>query len=406
MNKGHLSEYFQGVGLKILSAVDSQPKSSNQHEIGTTVDMRKFLGTERTQFQVTYMWLNDEQETILETGWATHYDSREGKPRAAEYRFYYPSNSVTEVMTEGDTLFLAIRPDKSILFIVVPSDSAIQNQLLWLFGLDSGPKSKFTVLEFEGKDDNKLDFISRFILDEIGIEFEDPNANSLDKVIDRFGMTFPSTEKFSQLARLTLPDVVANDDPDLALLTWLDHEEAMFRRLEKKIISERISKGFTKGDEVDVDAFLSYSLGVQNRRKSRMGHSLEHHLKAIFDAFHIKYDSQVRTEKGKLPDFIFPGKKEYFDKSYSIEFLTMLAAKSTCKDRWSQILPEAERIPQKHLITLEPGITSSQTATMRDSFVQLIIPSDIQSSYTPDQQAWLWSVKDFIEMVANKQMLS
>ena len=406
MNKGHLSEYFEGVGLKILSAVDSQPKSSNQHEIGTTVAMRKFLGTEKTKFQVTYIWLNDEQETIIETDWATHYDTREGKPRSAEYRFYYPSNSVTEAMAAGDTLFLAIRPDKSILFIVVPSESTIQNQLLWLFGIDEGPKSKFTVQEFEGKDDNKLDFISRFILDEIGIEFEDPDANTLDSIIEQFGMAFPSTQKFSQLARLTLPDVTANEDPDLALLTWLNHEEAMFRRLEKKIVSERISKGFIKGDGIEVDSFISFSLSVQNRRKSRMGHSLEHHLKAIFDAFSIKYDCQVKTEKGKKPDFIFPGKQEYFDESYGIDLLTMLAAKSTCKDRWPQILPEAERIPRKHLLTLEPGITTSQTDTMRESFVQLIIPSGIQSSYTQDQQTWIWDLNDFINLVVERQQKS
>lgn len=403
MNKGHLSQYFEGVGVKTLSAVDAEPKSSNQHEIGTTVAMRKFLGTEKTKFDVTYIWLGDEQETITEPGWATHYDTREGKPRAAEYRFYYPSNPVTEAMSAGDTLFLAIRPDKSIFFIVVPADSTIQNQLLWLFGIETQPQLKFTVQEFTGDDDGKLDFISRLILDELGIEIEDPDANTLDSIIEKFGMEFPKTAEFSQLARLTLPEIDARDNPDTALLAWLNHEEAMFRRLETRIVAGRIEQGFYDGDSVDVDAFLKYSLSVQNRRKSRMGHSFENHLCAVFDVHDLRYDRQVITEKGKKPDFIFPGKKEYLDQEFSVSLLTMLAAKSTCKDRWPQILPEAERIEQKHLATLEPGISEPQTEMMRESNVQLIVPAEILSSYTAKQQTWLWSVSDFVQLVSKRQ---
>ena len=299
MNRGHLSEYFDGVGVKKLSAVDSSPTSSNQHEIGTTAPMRNFLGTEKTRFRVKYIWLSDEQETITDEGWATHYNTREGKPRSAEYRFYYPSNSVTEIMSTNDTLFLAKRADESILFIVVPQESTIQNQLLWLFGMDEQPGLQFIVQNFDNQYDTKLDFVSRFILDEIGIEFEDPDANSLDAIIDRFGMDFPRTAEFSDLARLTLPGINAKDNADLALLAWLDHEEAMFRRLEKKIVSRRISEGFEDGGEIDVDGFVKYSLSVQNRRKSRMGHSFENHLKAVFDTYNLKYDSQVSRAKFK-----------------------------------------------------------------------------------------------------------
>jgi len=403
MNKGNLSKYFEGVAVKTLSAVDSEPKASNQHEIGTTAPMRKFLGTEKTRFCTTYIWLGDEQETITELGWATHYDTREGKPRSAEYRFYYPSNAVTQTMSAGDTLFLAIRPDKSILFIVVPADSTIQNQLLWLFGIESQPQLKFTVQEFAGDDDGKLDFISRFILDELGIEVEDPDANSLDTIIDKFDTEFPKTAEFSQLARLTLPEVDGRDDPDVALLAWLNHEEAMFRRLETRIVAARIEKGFYAEESVDVDAFLKYSLSVQNRRKSRMGHSFENHLCAVFDAHDIRYDRQVITEKGKKPDFIFPGEKEYKNKNFSVSLLTMLAAKSTCKDRWSQILPEAERIEQKHLATLEPGISVPQTDMMRESGVQLIVPAELHSSFTDDQRTWLWKLKDFVRLVGERQ---
>ncbi len=402
MKQGHLSEYFDGVGVKILSAVDAEPKTSNQHEIGTTVPMRKFLGTDKSVFDVTYIWLSDEQETITDQGFATHYNCREGKPRPPEYRLYYPSNAVTEIMSAGDTLFLAIRPDKSILFIIVPSGSTIQSQLLWLFDIGENPGKRFSFSDFEDED-SKLDFISRFILDEIGIEFEDPDANSLDTIIEKFGLEFPKTAELSELARLTLPEVDARDDPDFAITAWLSHEEALFRRLEKRIVAERIRHGFVDGEDIDVDGFIKYSLSVQNRRKSRMGHSFENQLKAVFDAFELRYDAQVITEKGKKPDFIFPGKMEYFDPQFKTSLLTMLAAKSTCKDRWPQILPEAERLNTKHLITLEPAISVPQTTMMQESNVQLIVPRAVRDSYSKTQKEFVWPLTQFIELVQVRQ---
>lgn len=411
MKKGYLSEYFKGVGVKVLSAVDANPKKSNQHEIGTTKKMRKFLGNNRHKFEASYVWLGEEQESITDFGTATHYDAREKKNhRSAEFRLYYLTNNVTELMTEGDTLFLAMRPDRSLLFIIVPSESSLHGQLLWLFDIDTVPQpgKRFITQQYTDNNDSKIDFISRFILDLIGIEYEDPNSNSLDSIIDKYiiaeyGLKFPTTAVFSNLARITLPEVNPESDPDAALLTWLNHEEALFRRLENQMVARRISKGFENEDGIDVDGFIKYSLRVQNRRKSRMGHSLEHHLKAIFEAKKLKFDSQVITEKNKKPDFIFPGREQYYDQDFSVKLLTVLAAKSTCKDRWPQILPEAERIPQKHLITIEPGISVSQTEMMKESNVQLIVPLHIQDSYQSSQKKWLYSVNDFIGLVSQKQ---
>ena len=401
MKKGHLSEYFDGVAVKRLSRVDANPNASNQHEVGTTPEMREFLGENQKQkFDANYIWLGDEQEGFSCPEFATHYDTRLNQPhRLPEWRLYYSSNPVTDLMQEGDTLFLAKRPDGSLMFIVVPANSTIGNQLLWLFGFDSQPSLKFAAQTYSGENDATLDFAARFMLDELGIEFEDPNANSLDSIIERFGLVFPKTADFSALARLTLPDVAAEDAPDLALMAWLDHEEAMFRRLERRVVSARIEQGFVHGDGVDVDGFLSFSLSVQNRRKSRMGQSFEHHLAAVFDASQIRYTKGGKTERNNKPDFLFPDQASYSDPTFPDGSLTMLAAKSVCKERWRQILPEADRISAKHLVTLEPGISSAQTDQMQSHGVQLVVPFSLQASYTKTQGDWIWSLDQFIQHV-------
>ena len=411
MKRGYLSEYFTGAGTKVLTRVDATSKS-HQHEVGDRQGgeaLMRILGhmprKSDNRFRARYIWLRDEQESIAEDGFLSWYDTREKQPhRSPEWRLYYQTNAVTELMDEGDRLFVARQPDDTVFFIVVPNESTIGSQLSWLFGLDGLQLvDEYAVQEITPEEDTKLDFVARFILDEIGIEFEDPNANTLDSIIEQFGTTFPPTDEFSNLARLTLPGINACDDPDFALVAWLDHEEAMFRRLEIRIVEDDIRKGWVVDGKVDVDAFIRYSLGVQNRRKSRMGLSFENHLKAVFDAFELKYDHQVVTEKGKKPDFIFPGKQEYDDPSFNIELLTMLAAKSTCKDRWPQILPEAERIPVKHLVTLEPSISAPQTTMMMESGVQLIVPSHIRESYSREQQDWIWSLHDFVNLIGERQ---
>lgn len=404
MKRGQLSDYFEGVGVKRLSAVDAEPKTSNQHEVGTTKNMRDdFLGeNHQEKFPAIYIWLGGDQEGFTEESWATHYDARINKPRAAEWRLYYPSNPVTEAMKAGDTLFLAKDQGGVLWFIVAPEGSTSEQQLFWLFGLRPEGKS-FVSREFSDEEP-ELDFAARFILDEIGVEFEEPEADKLDSIIEKFGTTFPKTAEFSDLARLTLPEVRAEDDPDAALIAWLDHEEALFRRLERKVVSSRIEAGFVNDTGTDVDGFISFSLSVQNRRKSRMGHSLEHHLAAVLRAHDIRHVQGAMTEHKHKPDFLFPDLETYQAAPAEGDArLTMLGAKSTCKDRWRQVLAEAEKISRKHLLTLEPGISEPQTDQMEASSLQLVVPSPVHGSYTDAQRGWLWSLGDFIGEVRARQ---
>ena len=188
---------------------------------------------------------------------------RKGKPRAAEYHLYYSTNAVTEMMRPGDRLFLALQRDGTLLAIVT-SSATMENQLLWLFGLEEQEEFAFTYQEI-GEGSAELDFAARYILEELGIEPEEPETDQIDTLIEQFGLIFPKTAVFSELARSSLPHVSAQDDPDHALINWLEREEQMFRRLERRIVAERIGGGFQSPDGADVDGFLSFSLSVQNR---------------------------------------------------------------------------------------------------------------------------------------------
>ncbi|MEQ1519235.1 MAG: type II restriction endonuclease [Usitatibacteraceae bacterium] len=404
VRRGMLSDLFSGVVAKRLTLVETITPKSNQHEFQGTKPLKRLFGeSDRRGIPTRFIWLSGEQEALTEDGFMSWSDVRKGKPRSAEFHLYYSGNTVTELMQPDDMLFIALQRDGSLLVIVTPAAGTIQNQLFWLFGLDEQAEFAFTFQEIDQTQSAELDFAARYILDELGIEPEEPESAILDGLIERFGLTFPGTRHFSELARTSLPEVSAADDPDLALIAWMDREEQLFRRLERRIVAERIGGGFQSPDGADVDGFLSFSLSVQNRRKSRAGQALEHHLEAVFTAQGIRYARGAETENRNKPDFLFPGQGEYRDPAFPSGRLTMLGAKSTLKDRWRQVLSEAQRIDDKHLLTLEPGISENQTDEMQAKKLQLVVPRQLHSTFRQSQQTWLLSLENFLQIVKARQ---
>lgn len=401
--KGALSNYFEGVVVKKLSAVEADNARSNQHEYNGVKELKALLGEDQPlEFPTRYVWLADEQDAISVESTSTWYDAREKHPTRSEYRLYFPTTPVSEAAKEGDMIFIAKRTDGSLMVLITPGASTIQSQLVWLFGLPEQPGFDFSLQEVQGDKSAQLDFAERYILDELGIEPEEPEVNQIDRLIEPFGLKFPPTTKLSELARESL-GLDCRDDPDGVLLQWLEREEAIFRRLERMVVAERIEAGFMSGSAADVDGFIQFSLGVQNRRKSRAGRALEHHLETIFQAYDVRYARGAETENKNKPDFLFLGAAEYHDVGFPTNRLTLLGAKSTLKDRWRQVLAEAIRVPAKHLLTLEPRISENQTEQMRASNLSLVVPAGLHSTYKPAQQAWILKLSDFLKVVADRQ---
>lgn len=398
MKKGYLSEYFTGVASKVLSAVEADAAASNQHEYNGVTKLKKMFGKEKQKFPARFIYLNDEDdEPVTDNGVLTWYDARLAHISRTEYRMYYPTTSVSVCAAAGDQLFIGLRPDRTVLVIIAEGGSTISNQLCWLFGLEES--NKFLVRNNLDDEQDRLAFASRFILEQLGIKVEESEDSFLEDLIHHFGNQFPSTRDFSQYARSTLTEIYPGDNPDHVLMAWMEREELLFRTFEKYLISERLTKGF----ENDVDGFFKFSLAAQNRRKSRAGLALENHVEELIRFRRIQYDRTGVTENNAKPDFIFPGISQYHDTSFRTELLTMLGVKSTCKDRWRQVLSEANRISEKHLLTLEAAISENQTNEMMYNHLQLVVPESIQTTYSSAQQKWLMSVSEFIEMLMFRQ---
>ena len=394
-----LCQHFTGVAAKYLSAVDATPRS-HQHEIGSNafVQILGNPGADKVFLEGTFLYFDDESDAPLKaSGVLTWYDTRLKQPhRAPEYRLYYRENAVTSRMTEGDFCVLAVRPDNTLLIVVSPRGSTSEQQIRWLFEIDRLPVKGFEIHEVDR--DRTVSIVETMILEELGVEVRKDNDHWLGKIMDRFGGSFPSTASFSSFARETCgwADPVLHN-PDSALMSWIEHEEMLFRTLERQMVQSQLDAGFR-----DVEHFIQFSLSVQNRRKSRVGYALEHHLAAVFDAHRLPFGRQVVTENRATADFLFPGGEQYQNPDYPEENLIMLASKSTCKDRWRQVLAEAKRIQHKHLFTLEPAISVHQTDEMRAHRLQLVVPAQLRGTYTAQQQVWLYDLSSYIVFIRDR----
>ncbi|MEH6742037.1 type II restriction endonuclease [Hyphomonas sp.] len=405
MKFGSLADHFLGAGAKYLTDVEINLQTSNQHEFQGVGGFRRFLGAplEKETFPAVFLWLddNEDEERPRAEAFCTWSNVRRNQPqRSAEYHLYYSANSRTVVHRAhaGDFLLIAQRPDRSLLIILSPAGSTIGQQLQWLFGLDL-VEDKAVSKEISVSTARGLDYAARKVLAELDIEPDQAEPSDFDRLIGQFGLSFPSTAEFSRFARESLSGIDPLADPDEALIAWMDQEEALFRSLEKLIVSERLKTGFHGEGMADVDGFLKFSLSVQNRRKSRAGYAFGHHVEAILAANSIRYRREATTEKRKAADFLFPDEASYANEQFPTERLKMLAVKTSCKDRWRQVLSEADRISPKHLLTLEPAISTAQTDEMRSQDLQLVLPRALHTSFRPQQQAWLLDMRALINLV-------
>lgn len=400
MKAGHLSQYFIDVAVKRLSAVEADRHRSNQHEFDGVAQLRGMLGSEdRKNIPAVFIYLNDDDpEPLRDDGFLSWYDARRRHPTRTEWRLYFPDTIVSDNAAEGDLLIIARRPDQTLMVIIAERGSTIGNQLLWLFGVGEPTLPGFSIKGELEADQLRLEFASRYILEQIGVVVEQTDETYLDRMLERFGGKFPTTREFSDYARGTLGDADLARDPDAALLALVEREEVLFRTLERHVIGDRLHAGFS-----EIADFLAFSLSVQNRRKSRAGSALENHMEHLFRLSGVRGERTPVTEGRAKPDFLFPGSAQYHDPDFPSELLTMLAAKSTCKDRWRQVLAEADRIESKHLLTLEPSISVNQTNEMQQRQLQLVLPRRLHETYTEGQRSWLMPVAGMIDLIRERQ---
>lgn len=223
-----------------------------------------------------------------------------------------------------------------------------------------------------------------------GLTLQHTYVNHKYTIPDTWKNKFPSGNEIIQYAANHYTKNSA--DPDEQLIDRRRVEYEIFLLVEEIHVLDIIQRGFGS-----VDEFIALANSVSNRRKSRAGKSLELHLEQLFVEHGLRhFATQAVTEGNKKPDFLFPSEKAYHDAGFPEEKLRMLAVKTTCKDRWRQILTEADKIRQVNLFTLQEGVSQAQYREMQEAGVRLVVPSSLHKKYPEAVRKELMTLGAFI----------
>ena len=202
---------------------------------------------------------------------------------------------------------------------------------------------------------------------------------------------FPTGDEFSAAARGFVSRCAKKLHAalaDEALVRWMEAEYQLFRMAERQICRGEIARAFG-----EIDEFLETAARIMNRRKARAGRSLENHVDHVLTAAGIPHE--MRPQLDGRPDVIIPSAAAYRDPEYPVARLCAIGVKTTCKDRWRQVLNEARRVEKKHILTMQPGISANQLTEMNDAGVTLIVPQKLQKDY-PAHPIRMLTIEQFI----------
>ncbi|MBM4434160.1 MAG: type II restriction endonuclease [Chloroflexi bacterium] len=182
--------------------------------------------------------------------------------------------------------------------------------------------------------------------------------------------------------------------PDIRLLQRHRCEHALYKSIESAIETRRVAAGFP-----DLETFMSLAHTIANRRKSRAGRSLELQVERILEEESIGFERGAPDEDGNRLDFVFPSGSAYKDAASGDPSVHFLSAKRTLKERWSQVLKEGKKVPTRHLLTLDEGVSEGQFALMQRAGLQLVVPAPNVAKFPPNIRTRLLTFEGFLARV-------
>ncbi len=325
----------------------------------------------------------ENKDTWIKVKWSNRIETESrfiwyGRGTRSEYRLTNGFNFL-EDDNVGDILVL-IKKENSIFYAYLLSHEEEIDH--FLISLNLTPDDAYRLHIQEKRIDNLFESQFNEWLKTIEIDFPESKL-----------VSFTAREIFNSLTDTGKINV------DDLLIKWIDTEYSLFRFIENDRYKEYIDKPFES-----VESLVKTANTILNRRKSRAGHSLENHLSFVFDDYNIPYTSQAVTEHNKKPDFLFPDIDMYRKIEFPGDEMTFLAVKTTCKDRWRQILSEADKIETKYLFTLQRGISKKQLGEMYSSNVKLVVPEKYRKEYPKEYIPEISNLSSYLELLKSKHV--
>jgi hypothetical protein len=367
---------------KRLAAVEIEPDASHQHELNAGT-LRRALGfpEARTRGLLSILaYLKPEEPPDVLDGEFTLYDARENHPTRSEYRMYYQLPGFAGLAKAGDLLVLCRAGGSGgLLGILARPGTPMESQLAKLLDVgDYGSLRRFFVSTPAPGTPEDTESLAQTLLPLSAPPTIDSAARShyLFAVAVAKSVV-PPTKQMAQAGREIAEAVWGSGlGADEFISRGLEAESELYFAIEREVGTQSLHTILEKGP-AQLEEVFSWALRFQQSRKSRRGQSLQHHFGFLLDRDGVPYTAQCVTERGETPDFVIPGSAQYHNPAFPADRLRMVACKSTVRERWGQILKEADRIPEKYLLTMDEQLSGDVLHSMAQVALKVFLPQNV-----------------------------
>ena len=205
----------------------------------------------------------------------------------------------------------------------------------------------------------------------------------------------PLGQVFAEATHEALESCISGYDKlsiDKVLLRNVEAEFILFQMAERFVHHKKIHRLFES-----VDEFLRTAKSITQARVSRAGNSFEYHFEYVLKRMEVPFDSQPEIDGN--PDIAIPSRDAYYQSTDPEREVFVVGVKTSCKDRWRQVVEEAKRVKRKYILTRQEGISSGQLELMAKAGVTLIVPEDLHFNYPKDSPTEVLTIAQFVERV-------
>lgn len=127
---------------------------------------------------------------------------------------------------------------------------------------------------------------------------------------------------------------------------------------------------------VDFDQMDKFFLSISQSRKSRAGKAFEFIIDEMLTRLGYPFSDQVVID-GAKPDYVMPSEEYFRQKPLDSIIFT---AKRTLRERWRQVVTEANKGYGYYLATIDEKITRSQIEQAESHKIYIVVPKSLKET--------------------------
>lgn len=200
-----------------------------------------------------------------------------------------------------------------------------------------------------------------------------------NKLFDSFKDSMPTNEELcNTVAEKILKDLSFDEIKDnfSSIVSQMhDGVYQQYQNYEESIGDKIIKENYKTLKNVfkELDAFF---MSIFQSRKSRAGKAFEYIIHALFKRLGYSFSEQVNID-GAKPDFVLPS-EEYFNKR-PMDCI-IFTAKRTLRERWRQVVTEANKGYGFFLATIDSKVSLNQIQQMATNKVYMVVPKELKEN--------------------------